>query len=93
MVSDKRVFPTKDNSWVSLARKPMIGDDKELEKIFKPDKQVCLLNLPPAEKRTAPRSKAGTLLLLNCVAYVRKSFKRENEESQCRCINAYQVIQ
>ncbi|KAM4524399.1 uncharacterized protein PAE49_000724 isoform 2-T3 [Odontesthes bonariensis] len=59
MVSDKRVFPTKDNSWVSLARKPMIGDDKELEKIFKPHKQVCLLNLPPAEKRTAPRSKAG----------------------------------
>ncbi|XP_072230072.1 uncharacterized protein [Leuresthes tenuis] len=59
MVSDKRVFPTKDNSWVSLARKPMIGDDKELEKIFKPGKQVCLLNLPPAEKRTAPRSKAG----------------------------------
>lgn len=59
MVSDKRVFPTKDNSWVSLARKPMISDSKELEKIFKPHKQVCLLNLPPAEKKTAPRSKTG----------------------------------
>lgn len=66
MVSDKRVFPTKDNSWVSLARKPMIADSRELEKIFKTHKQVCLLNLPPAEKKAAPRSKAGnfgTLLL------------------------------
>ncbi|XP_026170473.1 protein NO VEIN isoform X2 [Mastacembelus armatus] len=57
MVSDKRVFPTKDNNWVSLAHKPMIADNKELEKIFKPHKQVCLLNLPPAEKKTVPRSK------------------------------------
>ncbi|XP_029311722.1 uncharacterized protein LOC115024372 isoform X2 [Cottoperca gobio] len=57
MVSDKRVFPTKDNSWVSLARKPMIADNKEVEKIFKPHKQICLLNLPPAEKKTAPRTK------------------------------------
>uniref|UniRef100_A0A3Q3NAZ7 Protein NO VEIN-like n=1 Tax=Mastacembelus armatus TaxID=205130 RepID=A0A3Q3NAZ7_9TELE len=55
MVSDKRVFPTKDNNWVSLAHKPMIADNKELEKIFKPHKQVCLLNLPPAEKKTVPR--------------------------------------
>ncbi|XP_061561757.1 uncharacterized protein wu:fj29h11 isoform X5 [Phycodurus eques] len=59
MVSDKRVFPTKDNSWVSLARKPMIADSKELEKVFKPRKEVCLLNLPPAEKKTAPRKKTG----------------------------------
>uniref|UniRef100_A0A3Q3K307 HTH OST-type domain-containing protein n=1 Tax=Monopterus albus TaxID=43700 RepID=A0A3Q3K307_MONAL len=59
MVSDKRVFPTKDNTWVSLARKPMISDSKELDKIFKPHKQVCLLNLPPAEKKTVPKSKAG----------------------------------
>uniref|UniRef100_A0A3P8TIF1 Wu:fj29h11 n=1 Tax=Amphiprion percula TaxID=161767 RepID=A0A3P8TIF1_AMPPE len=51
MVSNTRVFPTKDNCWVSLASKPMIGDSKELEKIFKPHKQVCLLNLPPAEKK------------------------------------------
>ncbi|XP_070783607.1 uncharacterized protein [Enoplosus armatus] len=55
MVSNKWVFPTKDNTWVGLARKPMIADSKELEKIFKSHKQVCLLNLPPAEKRTAPR--------------------------------------
>ncbi|XP_026207843.1 uncharacterized protein wu:fj29h11 isoform X2 [Anabas testudineus] len=60
MVSDKRVFPTKDNNWVSLARKPMIADNRELEKIFKPHKQVCLLNLPPAEKKAAYRSKTGT---------------------------------
>nr|XP_020442679.1 uncharacterized protein LOC109952134 isoform X2 [Monopterus albus] len=60
MVSDKRVFPTKDNTWVSLARKPMISDSKELDKIFKPHKQVCLLNLPPAEKKTVPKSKAGS---------------------------------
>ncbi|XP_034717175.1 protein NO VEIN isoform X2 [Etheostoma cragini] len=58
MVSNKRVFPTKDN-WVSLARKPMIADNKELEKIFKPHKQICLLNLPPAEKRIAPKSRTG----------------------------------
>lgn len=58
MVSDKRVFPAKDNSWVSLARKPMICDSKELEKIFKQHKQVCLLNLPPAE-RTAHKNKTG----------------------------------
>lgn len=61
MVSDKRVFPTKDNSWVSLARKPMIADNKELEKIFKPDKRVCLLNLPPPEKKTQHRGKTGNL--------------------------------
>lgn len=54
-----RVFPTKDNSWVNLARKPMIADNKEVEKIFKPHKQICLLNMPPAEKKTAPRGKAG----------------------------------
>ncbi|TKS90196.1 hypothetical protein D9C73_024327 [Collichthys lucidus] len=63
MVSDKRVFPTKDNCWVSLARKPMIADNKDLEKIFKPHKQVCLLNLPPAEKKTLCRSKTGNIVL------------------------------
>uniref|UniRef100_A0A673AIR0 Wu:fj29h11 n=1 Tax=Sphaeramia orbicularis TaxID=375764 RepID=A0A673AIR0_9TELE len=57
MVSDKRVFPTKDNNWVTLARKPMIADSKELEKIFKTHKEVCLLDLPSAEKKTAPRTK------------------------------------
>ncbi|XP_029978405.1 protein NO VEIN isoform X2 [Sphaeramia orbicularis] len=59
MVSDKRVFPTKDNNWVTLARKPMIADSKELEKIFKTHKEVCLLDLPSAEKKTAPRTKTG----------------------------------
>ncbi|PWA21616.1 hypothetical protein CCH79_00003387 [Gambusia affinis] len=58
MVSDMKVFPTKD-SWVSLSRQPMIGDDKELEKIFKPHKEVCLLHLPPPEKKSVPRSKTG----------------------------------
>lgn len=69
MVSDKRVFPTKDNTWVSLARKPMIADNRELEKVFKPHKQVCLLNLPPAEKKAPPRSRTGnlsTITLLLC---------------------------
>ncbi|XP_060951191.1 uncharacterized protein wu:fj29h11 [Limanda limanda] len=61
MVSDKRVFPTKDNTWVSLARKPMIADNKELEKIFKPHDQVCLLNLPPAEKKASPRNYTGNM--------------------------------
>uniref|UniRef100_A0A3Q2QWH8 Wu:fj29h11 n=1 Tax=Fundulus heteroclitus TaxID=8078 RepID=A0A3Q2QWH8_FUNHE len=61
MVSDKKVFPTKDG-WVSLTRKPMIGDDKELEKIFKPHKEVCLLYLPPPEKRAVSRTKTGAPL-------------------------------
>ncbi|KAM9410935.1 uncharacterized protein ACWYII_025836 isoform 8-T9 [Salvelinus alpinus] len=59
MLLDKRVFPTKDNSWVTLAHKPMIPDSKELEKIFKAHKQVCLLNLPLPEKKPAPRTKTG----------------------------------
>ncbi|XP_061665744.1 uncharacterized protein wu:fj29h11 isoform X2 [Syngnathoides biaculeatus] len=59
MVSDKKVFPTKENSWVSLARKPMIPDSKELEKVFKLRKEVCLLNLPPAEKKSPPRKNTG----------------------------------
>ncbi|XP_054913525.1 uncharacterized protein wu:fj29h11 [Poeciliopsis prolifica] len=58
MVSDKKVFPTKD-SWVSLNRQPMISDDKELEKIFKHHKMVCLLHLPPPEKKSVPRTKTG----------------------------------
>uniref|UniRef100_A0A3B4U8T9 Wu:fj29h11 n=1 Tax=Seriola dumerili TaxID=41447 RepID=A0A3B4U8T9_SERDU len=56
MVSDKRVFPTKDSSWVSLARKPMIADNRELEKIFKHRQQVCLLHLPPADKKARANS-------------------------------------
>ncbi|KAM4623633.1 uncharacterized protein ACJ7VT_004679 [Polymixia lowei] len=59
MVLDKRVFPTKDNSWVTLARRPMIADSRELEKIFKTRSEVCLLNMPPADKKTATKVKAG----------------------------------
>uniref|UniRef100_A0A3B3CPC6 Wu:fj29h11 n=1 Tax=Oryzias melastigma TaxID=30732 RepID=A0A3B3CPC6_ORYME len=51
MVSEKRLFPTKDNRWVSLVHKPMISDKKELEKIFKAEPSLCLLHLPPAEKK------------------------------------------
>lgn len=57
MVSDKKVFPTKD-SWVSLARNPIIPDSKELEKVFK-HRDICLLNLPPPEKKR----NNGTIIL------------------------------
>uniref|UniRef100_W5MY83 Wu:fj29h11 n=1 Tax=Lepisosteus oculatus TaxID=7918 RepID=W5MY83_LEPOC len=50
MLSDKKVFPTKDLCWVTLARRPLIPDNKTLEKVFKSHTQVCLLSLPPAEK-------------------------------------------
>lgn len=63
MILDKRVFPTKDNCWVSLAHKPMISDSKELEKVFRSHKKVCLLNLPAPEKKTVPKNKSGMLLL------------------------------
>ncbi|XP_056153215.1 uncharacterized protein wu:fj29h11 [Lampris incognitus] len=59
MLVDKRVFPTKENTWVTLARRPMIADSKELEKIFKPHQQVCLLNMPPPTKTTGPASRTG----------------------------------
>lgn len=62
MVSDKKVFPTKD-SWVSLARKPIIPDNKELEKVFKLH-NICLLNLPPAEKKASQRSRSGNMGML-----------------------------
>ncbi|KAJ0016243.1 hypothetical protein NQD34_014533 [Periophthalmus magnuspinnatus] len=63
MVSDLRVFPTKDNTWVTLSRRPMVSDSRELEKVFKAHKELCLLNLPPAEKNTAKKtwsSRPGT---------------------------------
>ncbi|XP_072524200.1 uncharacterized protein [Salminus brasiliensis] len=53
MVSRKRVFPTKTQGWVTLARKPMIPDSPSLEKIFKSHSEVCLLNLPSAQKKAA----------------------------------------
>ncbi|CAF91966.1 unnamed protein product, partial [Tetraodon nigroviridis] len=61
MVSDMKVFPTKDN-WVSLARKPIIPDNKELEKVFK-HRDICLLNLPPPEKKASQRSRSGNIVL------------------------------
>ncbi|XP_051770945.1 uncharacterized protein wu:fj29h11 [Ctenopharyngodon idella] len=57
MVSHKRVFPTKTSGWVTLAHKPMIADNANLEKIFKSHSSVCLLNLPSAAKRAASKSK------------------------------------
>ncbi|XP_030630956.1 uncharacterized protein LOC115812613 [Chanos chanos] len=62
MVTDQRVFPTKNSGWVSLSRKPMIPDSTNLEKIFKSHRQVCLLNLPPAQKKTAKKTKQGKTL-------------------------------
>ncbi len=57
MVSHKRVFPTKTSGWVTLARKPMIADSANLEKIFKSHGSVCLLNLPSAAKRAASKAR------------------------------------
>lgn len=57
MVCDKKIFPTKD-SWVTLAREPLIPDSKELEKVFKLC-NICLLNLPPPEKKASQRNKSG----------------------------------
>ncbi|XP_067914661.1 uncharacterized protein wu:fj29h11 isoform X3 [Heterodontus francisci] len=56
MVKDERVFPAKDNRWVSMANSPVIPDNKHLERIFKAH-SMCLLNLPAAERN---RSKAKT---------------------------------
>ncbi|MCI4384121.1 hypothetical protein PGIGA_G00034980 [Pangasianodon gigas] len=53
MVSRMKVFPTKTQGWVTLARKPMIADNPSLEKIFKSYADVCLLNLPSAQKKAA----------------------------------------
>lgn len=64
MVSDKKVFPTKDNRWETLARKPMIPDNKELEKVFKDRKEICLLNLPPPEKKVIHSNKTGNYGML-----------------------------
>ncbi|XP_053540833.1 uncharacterized protein wu:fj29h11 isoform X2 [Ictalurus punctatus] len=55
MVSCMKVFPTKKQGWVTLARKPMIADNPSLEKIFKSYTEVCLLNLPSPQKKAASR--------------------------------------
>ncbi|RXN00805.1 hypothetical protein EOD39_8678 [Acipenser ruthenus] len=58
MLKDRKVFPSKDNCWVTLARHPLIPDNKTVERFFKSYSQVCLLNLPPADLK--PVSKAKT---------------------------------
>ncbi|XP_062381766.1 uncharacterized protein wu:fj29h11 isoform X2 [Sardina pilchardus] len=60
MLSGQRVFPSKRSGWVSLGQRPMIPDDKHLEKIFQSHPEVCLLNLPPAQKKVLSRPKPGT---------------------------------
>ncbi|XP_076856187.1 uncharacterized protein LOC143510575 isoform X2 [Brachyhypopomus gauderio] len=57
MVTGKKVFPTKTLGWVTLARKPMVADSPNLEKIFKSHSEVCLLSLPPAQKKDVSRFK------------------------------------
>uniref|UniRef100_A0A4W3JPJ6 Wu:fj29h11 n=2 Tax=Callorhinchus milii TaxID=7868 RepID=A0A4W3JPJ6_CALMI len=52
MLKDEKVFAAKDNLWVSLTRHPIIPDDKHLERVFKTYTEVCLLNLPVAERNT-----------------------------------------
>ncbi|KAJ8413728.1 hypothetical protein AAFF_G00082350 [Aldrovandia affinis] len=59
MLADKRVLPTKDNRWVTLSQRPLIPDNKTLEKVFKLHNQMCLLNLPPADKRPSHRTQSG----------------------------------
>ncbi|KAM6951488.1 uncharacterized protein FYW47_015000 [Aplochiton taeniatus] len=59
MLLDKKVFPTKENCWVPLSRRPMVPDSRELEKVFKAHQQVCLLNLAPADRKSTPRAKTG----------------------------------
>lgn len=60
MLKDKKVFPTKSTSWVTLARNPVIPDDKTLEKVFRSYSNVCLLSLPPPNKPKI-RSAQGTV--------------------------------
>lgn len=79
MVSDKKVFPTKSNKWVSLAHKPMFPDNKQLEKVFKDRKEICLLNLPPAERKPSHKGKTGN------------AGKRLYFEYDQRCTNVTQV--
>ncbi|XP_072882566.1 uncharacterized protein [Hemitrygon akajei] len=57
MIKDERIFPAKDNRWVSLASCPLIPDDKHLERIFKAC-SLCLLTVPAAE-RNRPLTRSG----------------------------------
>ncbi|XP_051888907.1 uncharacterized protein wu:fj29h11 isoform X2 [Pristis pectinata] len=49
MIKDERIFPAKDNRWVSLASSPIVPDNKHLERIFKAH-SLCLLTVPAAER-------------------------------------------
>ncbi|XP_072098501.1 uncharacterized protein [Mobula birostris] len=53
MIKEERIFPAKDNRWVSLASCPLIPDDKHLERIFKAH-SLCLLTVPAAERNRQP---------------------------------------
>ncbi|KAG7491801.1 hypothetical protein MATL_G00007700 [Megalops atlanticus] len=59
MLTDKRVFPTKDTRWVTLSQRPLIPDSKTLERMFKSHSEICLLNLPPADKKLPSKTKPG----------------------------------
>ncbi|XP_032900561.1 protein NO VEIN-like isoform X2 [Amblyraja radiata] len=49
MIKDEKIFPAKDNRWVSLANHPILPDDKHLERMFKAQ-SLCFLTRPAAEK-------------------------------------------
>ncbi|XP_048869160.1 uncharacterized protein wu:fj29h11 isoform X2 [Brienomyrus brachyistius] len=53
MLKEKKVFPAKSTSWVTIAHNPLIPDSKTLEKVFRSYSNVCLLNLPPSNKHKA----------------------------------------
>jgi hypothetical protein len=44
VLQGKRVFPTKNNKWVSLEDRPMIADDKRLAEIFMKESENCQVN-------------------------------------------------
>ncbi|XP_069785977.1 uncharacterized protein [Narcine bancroftii] len=56
MIKNERIFPAKDNRWVSMASSPIIPDDKLLERIFKAQ-PLCLLTVPaPARHHSCTRN-------------------------------------
>ncbi|KAJ8363761.1 hypothetical protein SKAU_G00125920 [Synaphobranchus kaupii] len=59
MLIGKKLFSTKDTRWVTLSQRPLIPDDKNLEKFFRLHSEICLLNLPQADKRPFLRNKSG----------------------------------
>ncbi|XP_078257611.1 LOW QUALITY PROTEIN: uncharacterized protein LOC144594664 [Rhinoraja longicauda] len=49
MIKDEKIFPAKDNRWVSLANYPILPDNKHLERMFKAQ-SLCFLTHPAPEK-------------------------------------------